>query len=300
MPPASHIPTVDFYGEQSESLTLDMLHCEPLIVRSRAHQFTIKPHRHPGITQLFYLNAGHGKARIDTRELTLRAPSLVIIPEMCVHAFDWSEEVSGLVVSINNAMLHKIAETQRQEQLKTIQAIILELDRDRDELDHLMHLLQHEYCQTPDRHRIHGLLSLVQLLSTWVERHIPDDTLREKSIDRRSDYLSRYKSLINSDFRNKRQVEIYARELGITAPHLNGVCKQLTGRTAIQLLHERTLLEAKRHLLYTAQSVSQVAYELGFSDPAYFSRFFRKLAGMTPGQFRSRGNPRDRSQATGI
>ena len=61
------------------------------------------------------------------------------------------------------------------------------------------------------------------------------------------------------------------------------------GRTAFALIQSRVLLEARRKPIYTAMPVSQLTYELGFSDPAYFTRFFRKLSGVTPAAFRMQG-----------
>ncbi len=60
----------------------------------------------------------------------------------------------------------------------------------------------------------------------------------------------------------------------------------MVNKNALQLIHERVLLEAKRNLIYTVQSVSQISYGLGFNDPAYFSRFFKRLTGQPPKAFR--------------
>ena len=55
------------------------------------------------------------------------------------------------------------------------------------------------------------------------------------------------------------------------------------------MVHTRVLLEAKRELVYTSAAVSEIAYALGFDDPAYFTRFFSKRTGMAPRTFRARG-----------
>lgn len=63
----------------------------------------------------------------------------------------------------------------------------------------------------------------------------------------------------------------------------------MAGRSAQQLLHERVLLEAKRHLTYTNMTIGQVAERLGFKEPAYFTRFFKRSVKLTPKAFRQRG-----------
>ena len=69
---------------------------------------------------------------------------------------------------------------------------------------------------------------------------------------------------------------------------LNRLCRRLTGCTAFELIQQRLVLEARRRLVYAGSSVSAIAAELGFKDPAYFSRFFRRHGGLSPNEFRRR------------
>ncbi len=67
---------------------------------------------------------------------------------------------------------------------------------------------------------------------------------------------------------------------------LNRLCLRLGGKTAFDMAQHRLILEARRRLIYVPASVASIAYELGFQDPAYFSRVFKRHTGMTPKQFR--------------
>ena len=82
-------------------------------------------------------------------------------------------------------------------------------------------------------------------------------------------------------------VEDLAHRVGISVAHLNSICRELAGQSALQILHQRLLLEAKRHLIYTPMTISEVADQLGFADPAYFARFFRRLTGTSPSAYRA-------------
>lgn len=280
------IPTVEFYGESNKGLTPDLLHCEFLITRSRAHQFKIKPHRHPGLTQLFYLKNGTGEAHLDGEPTTLKAPCLIVITEMCIHDFVWSTDVDGYVLSISNPLLLELQQTLGKEHLIINSTMIMTIRKNQDELEQILALLESEYNRAQGESRFHALKSLMQLLSIWIERNASSYSKKTYQGDHRVDYFSRYQQLINSHFMTKRSVKSYAHELGITAPHLNSLCQEIIGKSALQLIHERTVLEAKRHLIYSVQSISQIAYELGFNDPAYFTRFFKRLTGDSPKQFR--------------
>jgi AraC family transcriptional activator of pobA len=80
----------------------------------------------------------------------------------------------------------------------------------------------------------------------------------------------------------------YARALGVTPTHLSRVARALTGRPASRLILERRLLEARRALAYTSMQVAEIAYMLGYGDPAYFARVFAQACGESPSAFRAR------------
>ena len=80
----------------------------------------------------------------------------------------------------------------------------------------------------------------------------------------------------------------YATTLGVSSDHLSRVCRAVTSSSALALVHERLALEAKRVLVHTQMTVSEVALDLGFDDVAYFSRFFKGVVGCAPSEFRAR------------
>ena len=95
-----------------------------------------------------------------------------------------------------------------------------------------------------------------------------------------------FETLVDKHYATKHHPKDYAPLLNITPNHLNEVCKNTIGKTAGELIRERILLEAKRLLLFSNQSIAEVAYSLQFEDNAYFSRFFKKYTAQTPDSFR--------------
>lgn len=96
-----------------------------------------------------------------------------------------------------------------------------------------------------------------------------------------------FHQLVERHFRDWQTLEPYARELAISVNHLNDVIRETTGTPAGEHIRARRLLDAKRLLLHSEWSVSEIGYHLGFKDPSYFSRFFRRYASTTPAEFRS-------------
>ena len=91
---------------------------------------------------------------------------------------------------------------------------------------------------------------------------------------------------VERHFREDFTLTEYARELGVTANHLNDVVRRESKQSAGAIVRQRRLLDAKRLLSHSDLSVSEIGYRLGFQDPSYFSRFFRKGTGFAPAEFR--------------
>lgn len=83
-----------------------------------------------------------------------------------------------------------------------------------------------------------------------------------------------------------KQVSYYANKLNITSYQLNAITKSTLGKTGSEVINEAIILEAKRNLLATSYQVNQIAYDLGYEDPSYFIRFFKKHTGHSPDAFR--------------
>jgi AraC family transcriptional activator of pobA len=94
------------------------------------------------------------------------------------------------------------------------------------------------------------------------------------------------RKLVEEHFHKERQLAFYADKLAMTVDRLNDHVKRATGVTAGHLIRQRVLTEAKRQLVFTSQPIHEIAYDLAFSDPSHFARFFRKQTGTTPHEFR--------------
>lgn len=125
------------------------------------------------------------------------------------------------------------------------------------------------------------------LLLLEVKRSYLAQQLHLTATDTRNTYLvPRFKKLVSQHFLSKKRVADYAALLGVTPNHLNRTVKEVTGRTASDAIAEMLVQEAKAILRYTDTAVSEISWQLNFSDPAGFNRFFREQTGQTPLAFR--------------
>ena len=107
-----------------------------------------------------------------------------------------------------------------------------------------------------------------------------------RSVTRAAQVMRQFRLAVEQHFREWHQVEPYARLLEISPNHLHDLVREQSGHAAGEIIRERRLLDAKRLLLHSDLDISEIGYHLGFKDPSYFGRFFRKAACRTPAQFR--------------
>ena len=107
------------------------------------------------------------------------------------------------------------------------------------------------------------------------------------AFDKVGERISMLFELLETNFRKERYAGFYASALGITPKRLNEILHQKYDITLTHILHSRLILEAKREIAYGRKSFKEISFELGFSDQAYFSRFFKVQTGMIPVDFRN-------------
>ncbi|MGB3425928.1 helix-turn-helix domain-containing protein, partial [Castellaniella sp.] len=112
----------------------------------------------------------------------------------------------------------------------------------------------------------------------------PDGPPRARGLE----HHGRFGELLEASYAAHHDVAWYADRMGMTAAHLNVITRAHAGKSPLQLIHERLALEAGRSLVYTSMTIGEISDALGFSEPAHFTRFFRKTAGESPRAFRQR------------
>ncbi|MCT4613730.1 MAG: helix-turn-helix domain-containing protein [Marinifilaceae bacterium] len=128
----------------------------------------------------------------------------------------------------------------------------------------------------------HLLLSLLEKTKLIQHKHL----IIEKAIPKEIQLVNEFKRLVGNNFIEHKSVEYYANKLNLTANYLNSRIKTHTGKPAKDHITDRVLVEAKNMLLYTDLDIAEISFRLNFSEPTYFGKFFKKLVGCTPKQFR--------------
>lgn len=245
-------------------------------------------HRHTYF-HILWLMQGTGTHIIDFEAFDLKPPSVFFISPHQVHLWSSETPVDGYSIKFSIDFFQRLM--ARSEALQSLPfgpigcdpVLYLGEAETRDFKPLLQNLLDEGNIQ--DRWRQDMIAAMLQVILLRLCRLHPAP-LQTNEANHYSAITRRFLKLLEVHFLTTKKVDEYARMLDVSSGFLNDALKRVRGRTALQLIAERLLLEAKRRLMFSDATIAEVGFELGFEDPAYFARFFRKGVQLSPGEFR--------------
>ena len=233
--------------------------------------------------RLIYVNKGQGRITVAGLTSGYGPNNLAYIPAGTMYGFEVGPTVFGQILTIPKAMATDWPEEPQHLRLRDVIA-------QKDLATHFDNLERELKSTLPGSER--AALYRLGLLSVFFQRQMAERS--EDSTDHRSGsaaarLVAAYTDLIERDFRLQRGVADYATALGVTPTHLTRCCRQTCGKSALELLNDRILFEARIRLRDSKTPVHVIAEDLGFGSAAYFTRAFQTRTGMTPSAFRKKG-----------
>jgi AraC family transcriptional regulator, transcriptional activator of pobA len=288
------VPSYALYGDPASQEWENGFSFEWIPSRSARYQWEIQAHRHEGMLQVLYLTKGSGQVQIEHTWHALKAPCVVLLPAGTVHGFHFTPTVDGPVLTLAQGPLEQVLAVMAPvagELLKSARILPL-ATASAVYLEGLMPLfleLEREARILAPASRAFALSILVALciqLQRLAGTALTVQATAGTADLRKSLKVQKFRTLVDAHFRDHWALQHYANQLGVSVGQLTRICRDVSGRTASELIAARVLAEAQRELAYGSNSVKQVAAALGFEDEAYFSRFFRLRSGNTPRGFR--------------
>lgn len=288
-PPQADIPQFALYGEHQKAEGAELVHIELIQTRSRQHDWHIARHTHRGLFQVLFLLAGEVRAEVGDAVWQLTGPAALTIHPSLVHGFDFSEEAQGYVLTMDEHVVYSasvphgdlFATLFLKPQPITLQALPELRARTVALLEHL--LSEAAWPQYGHTFMLEWLACSVLVL---LARAQAEHSIADRTDPGDFELFSRFRTEVEQHYKEQWQVGQYAEALRIAPVRLNRLCVKLAGRTAFDIAQDRLMLEACRKLTYAPSGIASICYELGFQDPAYFSRLFKKRIGVTPKEFR--------------
>lgn len=247
------------------------------------------PHKHSFYQLVFFLG-GRGGHSIDFVPFPVEPGQLYFMIPGQVHTWDFEGYPDGYIVNFSEQYLGDfLADPRYLEQFTFFsgiaheQVIVLPAAV-RPAVQELLEEIVREGNSAAVLKNDMVRAALVQLF-ILVSRHTGLDPAKQAT-NYNTVVLRNFQKLIDQHYKEKKLTKDYAAMLYITPNHLNALCKDVTGRSAGELIRDRVLLEAKRLLVNAKLTIAQIALELQFVDNSYFSKFFKKYEAVTPEVFR--------------
>lgn len=246
-----------------------------------------KPHRDNHCQLMLALN-GEFKLNIDFEDIEFTGPALLCVFPEEVHHIIEVKDPKGWMISFDSSLANRevlqLLESKINNPFLPEQGSVFF-----QELTLLMDLIEKVQLQNTNHYiqkSIHALLNgLLSLIAGELVTNIPGDREKEnRSIIIKENFVK----LTKEYFKTWKQPAQYASALSISTAHLNDTVKSLTGSPVSAHIQEASIMEAKRLLYFTDHTVKEIAYEVGYNEPVYCGKLFKKITHLTPLEFRKK------------
>ncbi|GLU43354.1 helix-turn-helix domain-containing protein [Allomuricauda sp. NBRC 101325] len=163
---------------------------------------------------------------------------------------------------------------------------IISIPQNQENKFNVLHQMFVEEFSTPDNIQGDMLQMLLKRLIIMSTRLAKEQLIVKSLGNEQIDIIRRFNFLVDMHYKTKRKVSDYAEMLFKSPKTLSNLFSIYNQKSPQQIILERIALEAKRLMNYTDKQNQEIAFELGFNDPAHFSRFFKKMTQMTPSEYR--------------
>lgn len=256
---------------------------------AKIHKHLHTVHRH-SFYHLVFFTEGSGSQFIDFKKYPVHAGMIYFMIPGQVHSWNFDDEPDGYIVNFSkeyfNSFLHNPTYLERFSFLNgnTEQQVLTIPETIRDQIAKLFEEILEEGVvkQAFDNDLVRALL-----LQIFIKVERLNNSEKQNTSDSYNHTLFRnFQLLIAKRYKDLKLPKDYAKLLYITPNHLNALCKDIIRLSAGELIRAQVILESKRLLINLNLSVAEIAEVLGFTDPSYFVKFFKKHEGTTPDKFR--------------
>ena len=280
---------VRLFDEESEKIFTIRKICD---FNDEEIEHNLIPHLHD-FYSIFWIESGEAIHATEFVEYSLKADTILFVPPGLKHRMYIDKSVGGTYILFNEEFIqynrtnHVPLKEYRLFNNSDFKSLITVVPEKREKLNNITGLIFEELKNSDDYSQdiVLNLLHLFLLESRRIFDQ-QNQAPKEESETTPDTTIIRFKQLIEENFAKEKNVSLYAEMLNMNPSCLNELTKRTTGITAGELIRNRVIDETKKLLYSSSMSGKEIAYELGFDDPAYFSRFFKKYTGITLKEFR--------------
>ena len=248
------------------------------------------PHR-TGFYHILWFQKGSPTHLVDFNPVKVKPNTILFLNKDTVQRFDTKGNFDGkAILFTDNFFCKSEADTKFLRGSILFNDLFsvsqLQLQKSSTLFADLFQQMESELTNSKDNYQSDILQNLLHnlLLQSDRERRKQNFTEIKKGAD--LDYVMLFKELLENQFRKQKLVSSFAEQLRVTEKRLNQATSKVLDKSPKQMIDERIMLEAKRLLAHTNESVKEIGFELGFDEPTNFIKYFRKHHNSTPVEFR--------------
>ncbi len=233
---------------------------------------------------ILWIFRGSGEIRIDMEKFKVEDDAIYYLKPGRALTLDINEDAKGYLISFSREFL-ELYEKKTTELINTsffnysMNLPVIKIDA---EMRSFMMAIANEMLQEFQNYfelRLEILKGLLKIFMIYLSRQFENDA-SNSSASRNWDLANIFYSQLEKHFVTKKMVKDYADMLAVTPGYLNEIVKDASGYSASYHIKQRIILEAKRRTIFEGDSMKEIAYYLGFFDPAHFSKYFKNWSGV--------------------
>lgn len=247
---------------------------------------SIKPHRH-NFYYLLFIQEGTGSHMIDFNSYTIAKNTFFFLKPGQVHHVDFTSQAKGYLIQFNSEFYHS-ANTHGNKLIRKLgrKNYYSFSQESAQKIEVILGGIFQEYKEKAFNYS-YLIRSYLDILFTEIIRYSYSNKPLEQSEKLyQQERFEEFMEKIETHFTTHKKVSDYAEMMNLTIYQLNAITKAIINKTCSQLINEQIVLNAKRNLLATSNQINEIAFALGYDDPSYFIRFFKKHTGYSPEVFR--------------
>lgn len=248
------------------------------------------PHKHD-FYEVLYLSKGSGFHIIDSNKYEIKPPCIFFLSPGQAHRLELSKDIDGFIF-LFTAEFYLVNQTNKNKLLEF--PFFFSVSQNNPPLlinnyndNEFLRMLFIRGSKETEKNEasseiIHSILELLLLIC---DKLYPDDLT---TVHKGKGWIivKNFLKLIEENYQNNLSITEYAQKLAISPNHLTQMVRQITGKTSIELLQEKLIVETKRLLIHTNLTVSEISDRMSFDDQSYFTKYFKNKTGITPLQYR--------------
>lgn len=276
------------YGDLDSRKNEAYIFLELIKTRSEHFDWKINPHIHSHLYQVFCIESGDVQLETSETTLSLKTPLIIVIPPGVLHGLQYNPAVKGNILTLSDTVFETLFAPAASlllhfDSLKVV--TFLNQKKVFAQLKEIIKQLQTELFNEKTEKKLLIESLLRQFFIVLQRQSETSSTSLLPDTNQTLLHYRRFMQLVKTTS-TPQLIPVYAKQIGISAVHLNRVCNQVCGKSALLIVQEHLVEQSKNHLAHSTKSIAEIAYLLNFEYPNYFARLFKKLNGISPKEYR--------------